>query len=135
MLNPGHSGHRKAIVRPSPDAQGTSRQGKQSLGRCPRAPVLPRCGSGDSGVFSWEPQQKPQGQPLGPPYAVPRGPQQPHLTAVSTRVALLRMSWLVLRSFSFRKGTTRLLSASVASSVRQAASVSRRSSWISSSSP
>ena len=37
---------------------------------------------------------------------------------------------LLLRSISFRKGTTRLASASLASSRRQAAIVSRRSSWV-----
>lgn len=54
--------------------------------------------------------------------------------AMSVRAAFLRMLLLALRSFSFRKGTARLASASVASSVRQAASVSSRSAWISSSS-
>lgn len=61
-------------------------------------------------------------------------PAGPHLMAMSVPAALLRMLLLALRSFSFRKGTARLASASVASSIRQAASVSRRSSCTPSSS-
>lgn len=55
---------------------------------------------------------------------------RPHLMAMSARAALLRIWGFPLKSFSLKQGTAWLFRASVASSCKHSARVSRMISWM-----